>query len=270
MSVKSPWLTAFKHAALLAIGVAVIGALLAGLDAFGTPEKMARATGSLAFWIFLATLGTSAALQHGRKRLGLALGLITALVVGLVSTLWLFAILRRPEQPVLLSAAEQQPLRASSDGLRLCSGTLGFSVAVLPQEFEAVPELQSLLNQQLATHKGFAWVFQNKTDGQRIVVQVIKGVGRKEATFRGFAKGVSKSAANQPQVVTDNERLAWSEQGGEYVLSLRSPEAEAIDFRCLAPAASGHRPPLIVCVQTISAESTALTSYRTGLALKGC
>jgi hypothetical protein len=183
-----------KHGCLAALAVCLVGAVLGGLGVFPNAEKAGEATGAMAMWLFLSVVAASAAFQLGVRWAGIGCSVL-ATVIGLaVVGLWVFAIVLKPEKPVQLTAEEQGSLTLSSDRTRLCSVPLGFSLPVPdPDAFAPVPTIQARLNELLAAQNGFGWVYVEDNSGERVIVLLTKGLGRSEATFRGFAKGVGES-----------------------------------------------------------------------------
>lgn len=258
-----------RLAALVTGGLGATGALLAGFDLFANSQGVAEATGGALVLVFLAVLTAAAVHQGGYRRAGLLFGALAALLVAGVCGLWGVAIFHREERPVALSAAERDSLKASPAGDRLCSDPLGFSLPA-PAPLVAAPELQARTNATLAARQGFAWAFEDPATAERLMVFGAKGVGAQEETFRYFSQEISEGIIRRGRLSPTVRRLTWTDDRGEYELSLQSSDGLALDFRCLATSRSGHSPPLIVCAQTVSPSSDRLRGLRSGLALRGC
>ncbi len=267
-SEPTPRMRPLKHAALASLAVFLLGVLLGGAGVFTNPEKVGQVTGAMILWVFLAVLASSWAYQRGRRLMAGVVAALAILLVPGIAALWTVAALNGGEQIVPLSAAEQNSLKPSPDGARLCSSQLGFSFPA-PGPLTTAPAVQAQLNAALLQQHMYSWAFENSATGERLIVYATKGIGAKEASFRGFTRGFSKSISQQSKFIPGDRRFSWSPSMGEYQLSLSSPDG-ALDFRCLATSSSGHLPALIVCAQTVAASSQALAALRNGLKLNGC
>lgn len=266
---KPSRLRPFLHGFLAALAVGVVGAVLGGMGVFPNPDKAAEWTGGAAFWLFVAVAAASFASRAGVRWLGVGLvTLAAAICLGIVA-FWANGALhtREPEHPIELTAHEEY--LATSDHDRVCND-LGFSLP-MPESFSHYPDIQTPWNEQLAAQKAHDWAYAREDEpNERIFVVVSKGLGGSEESLAGFSRGLARSADKQSMFTKNAEHLTWSDDQGEYVLSLTSTNAFAIDFRCLGRAAVGNQPPLIVCVETVARRPDILKPVRAGLSLNGC
>ena len=266
---KPSRLRPFLHGGLAALVVCVIGAVLGGFGLFPNAQKAGEWTGGAAFWLFVAVVAASFALRAGVRWLGVGFVVLAAAICLGIVGFWANAALheRAPESPMQLTASEQ--FLASSDHGRVCNN-LGFSLPE-PEGFFEDSDLEKRLNEELAAQKAYGWAYVREDDtSERILVFVSKGLGASEESLAGFSRGLASSADKQSMFTKNGEHLSWSDDQGEYVLSLTSTNAFAIDFRCLARSDIGNQPPLIVCVETVARRADVLETVRAGLSLNGC
>jgi hypothetical protein len=167
-----------------------------------------------------------------------------------------------PSAPVFVALTD-----AEKDGLSLGGGWVrhrqfGFTIPV-GDKVDVAPQIQEAMNQQLGAVPGtFAWAFQHQTDGV-ILVYVAKGPGGDRETFSGLARGLGKGTAQHAATVLE-EVVQWDRGGREFRFAARMTDGQYTRVRCV-PSDPNRKPPYVVCVQTLTADSTGLADARSYL-----
>jgi len=156
-----------------------------------------------------------------------------------------------------LTDAERHGLELGADSIRHAS--LGFSIPNPGTDFTESPQLQARMDSGLVSHRDIAgWVL-SRTDGRaNVVLQVIKMPLLDERRFRGFIRGMRSSTDELKGSSVLSDTVLWEPPNGEYRLTVLNPPGIFIQTRCLARSRpDGH---FVVCVQTASADSSALAA----------
>lgn len=139
----------------------------------------------------------------------------------------------------------------------------------LPGTFGLVPEIQNEVNRHLAGLPGtFAWALQDPGRDEIILIYVAKGLGNDERDFRAMARGMSRGISKQAVQVFEDE-VRWDRRAREFRHAARLGDGSYAKMRCLPSPADRNppyvNPPYIVCVQTVSPDSTGLDDSRSHL-----
>ena len=174
------------------------------------------------------------------------------------------------EEIEALTAAERRRPETiiANDRARLCQPALEFSVPQ-PTGFNPAPALEAQLAANLKNYKEKnlgQWAFENSDTGQRLIIQVAKGVGKRESTFRAFTKGLRQGVEKTQGTEVESENVDWSGGRGEYEMKARV-NGNAIALRCISRGADNA---LTVCVMTPTGGGDPLASQRTGIRLTPC
>lgn len=168
----------------------------------------------------------------------------------------------RPARVVPLTDAEKQ-------GLYLSGGWVNHSefafVLPLGATWELVPEVQAEINSKLEGLPGmFAWALQNEKGDEVVVISIAKGFGDDKAEFRAMARGISRGAAKQGVQV--EESFQWNRGAKEFRYGIRLADGRFARTRCVPSQSEIIQ--YILCVQTLSPDSTGLDKVRDGLEIK--
>lgn len=252
--------------ALIAVGLlfaAAVALVVVGLQA--DANEVGRAACGDMFWIGAFTFVSSLLVQKKRYWWGAAFGL---LAVGVLGFYVFFAILgsrlAKQEVPVALTSLEAGDLAEVPGGShgRLCNEPLRFSVPT-PIGFEFVEGRNSAEDPT----QGFTWRYENTETHEMVLVTASKGIGGSKESFRGIAAGIKEGVEESPDMDLVSEQATWSGVGEVRITASTADEVE-LEFFCRASDALEVA--LVVCVQTISLDSSALAYIREGLALDGC
>ena len=174
-----------------------------------------------------------------------------------------------PAGPVFVALTD-----AEKEGLHLGGGWIrhskfDFTIPV-GDKVDPSPQIQDEMNRQLGAVPGvFAWAFEHQTDGV-ILLYVAKGPGDERETFSAFARGLGKGTGQHAAgVLEDVVRWGRDRAGREFRYAARLTNGEYTKVRCV-PGPSDRNPPYVnppyvVCVQTLSPDSTALDEARSYL-----
>jgi hypothetical protein len=259
---------ALLHGLVAMIVFVGLGMAFAGAGAFGeNPEKLAEAAGRQSGWAFLLALVASYGYQTGKRLLG---NLMLFLVAGLfVFQLYTFVHVARSRTDVdtpFTAAEGLRPALAGSGG-RLCQPVLALSFPAPGGGFAPSEALERQLDPKLHGVNLAQWIWEDPNTGERLILQVARGAGRDESTFRNFSAGVKKGIAKNATIL--EEDLRWSEGYGELNLSSFVGAAQ-LNTRCLGRGPEDDAPSIAACVQTITSSGKGLQQVRKGLSLGPC
>lgn len=169
----------------------------------------------------------------------------------------------RPAHVVPLTDAEKQGLNVSGGW----ANHRKFAFVVpLGGRWDFAPDVQTEINTKFEGMPGmFAWALQNERGDGFVVIYIAKGFGDNEAEFRAMARGISRGVAKQG-VPVQEDALQWSGRVKEFRHSVRSPDGRFAKTRCV-PSES-QLTPYILCIQTLSPDSTGLDNARNYLEIK--
>ena len=162
-----------------------------------------------------------------------------------------------PARAVPLTEAEKQGLHVSG-GWAQHSG-LGF-VLPLGGNWDHAPDIQKEINSNFADLPGaFAWALQPQNGDDYVLIFVAKGAGNDEAEFRAMARGIGRGVAKQAAQVLE-DALQWNRRVKEFRNAVRLPDGRYAGTRCVPSEST--RTPYILCVQTLSSDSSGLDDAR--------
>lgn len=168
----------------------------------------------------------------------------------------------RSARDVPLTDAEKEGLFVGGGWAR--HNQLAF-VVPLGGDWDFLPDVQTEINRTFAGMPGmFAWALQN-AKGEIVVIYVANGFGGDEAEFRAMARGISRGVGKQG-VQVQEEAVRWDRGGKEFRQAARIADGRFARTRCV-PSES-KRMPYILCVQTLSPDSTGLDQARNSLEIK--
>jgi hypothetical protein len=168
-----------------------------------------------------------------------------------------------PPAGVDLTESEKTDLDVSGGWVR--HRRFGFTLPV-GDKFALAPGLQNEMSQRRASLPGtFVWVLANDAGDRIITVFVAKGLGDDERAFRATARGIGTNLSKQAIQVFE-DAVQWNRRVKEFRHAVRLPNGLFVKSRCL-PASKDRNPPYInpsyiVCVQTLSQDSTDLDDAR--------
>lgn len=169
----------------------------------------------------------------------------------------------QPRPAVTLTASEKQGLRVSGGWAR--HSDFAF-VLPLGGKWDHAPDIQNEINGKLADLPGtFAWALQPENGDGYVVIFVAKGAGNDEPEFRAMARGISRGAGKQGVEVLE-DALQWSRRAKEFRHAIRLADGRYAKTRCV-PSES-ERTPYIICVQTLSPDSSSLDHARDHLTIR--
>ena len=259
---------ALLHGLVALVVFVGLGMAFAGAGALGeNTEKLAEAAGKQSGWAVVLTFVASYGFQTGKRLLGnLMLFLVAALFV---FQLYMFVHVARnlTDVDAPFTAAEGlRPALAGSGG-RLCQSALALSFPAPGDDFAPAEALERQLDPKLRGVNLAQWIWEDQHAGERLIIQVARGAGRDESTFRNFAAGVKKGIAKNATIL--EEDLRWSEGYGEFNLSSFVGAAQ-LNTRCLGRGPEDDAPSIAACVQTITSSDKGLQQVRKGLSLGPC
>jgi hypothetical protein len=165
-------------------------------------------------------------------------------------------------EPVFVALTDDEKQGLSLGGGWVRHREFGFTIPV-GDKVVVAPEIQGEMNRELAGVPGtFSWAFEHETDGV-ILVYVAKGPGGDREGFSGFTRGVGKGTARQADAVLE-EAERWDGGVREFRFGARLKDGQYTKVRCV-PSDPNRQPPYIVCVQTITVDSSALSDARSYL-----
>ena len=167
-----------------------------------------------------------------------------------------------PAAPVFLELTD-----AEKEGLRLSGGWIRHSQFdfTLPvgDRIDPSPQIQDEMNRQLGAVPGtFLWAFEDRSGGI-ILVYVAKGPGSDRETFSALARGLGKGTSQHAAAVLEDV-VRWDRGGREFRYAARLTDGQYTKVRCV-PGPPDRNPPYVVCVQTLSPDSTGWDEARSHL-----
>lgn len=168
-----------------------------------------------------------------------------------------------PAVAVDLTESEKQSLSVSGGWVR--HSTFGFVVPV-GDKFGLAPGLQDEMNRRRTSLPGtFVWALANDAADRIIIVFIAKGLGDDERAFRSMTRAVGASTGTQAVRVLEDV-VRWDRRAREFRHGVHLSNGLYVKTRCLPAAADRNPPyinvPYIVCVQTLSRDSTDLDDAR--------
>jgi len=172
-----------------------------------------------------------------------------------------------PAAPVFLELTD-----AEKEGLRLSGGWIRHSQFdfTLPvgDKIDPSPQIQDEMNRQLGAVPGtFLWAFEDRSGGI-ILVYVAKGPGSDRETFSALARGLGKGTSQHAAAVLEDV-VRWDRGGREFRYAARLTDGQYTKVRCVPGPPDRNppyvNPPYVVCVQTLSPDSTGLDEARSHL-----
>jgi hypothetical protein len=147
---------------------------------------------------------------------------------------------------------------------------------ILPvgDKFGLAPGLQDEMNRRRASLPGtYVWALANSSGDRIITVFVAKGLGEDERAFRSIARAIGTSTAQRAgRVLEDVVRWDRRWRAREFRHGVRLSDGLYVKTRCIPAAADRNPPyvnvPYIVCVQTLSRDSTDLDEARSYLKVR--
>lgn len=165
------------------------------------------------------------------------------------------------------------------DSTRWWHPQLSFSVPNPGAGFETSPLLQGVYDEVLkeadANGRMFIWAFAEPRTREVVLIQVFNNgtLGRDEEGMHEFADGMREARTEDTQSgnelmvgTTMEDTLVWTPETREYRFALHLANGLFTKTRCVASGPTRAKP-LVVCVDTVSADSTGLDAFRRGLAL---
>ena len=144
-------------------------------------------------------------------------------------------------------------------GQKICHSSVPFQLLLSSSTFALLPELsRERPNLRM-------WVWEEDSTGERVLVQVMKLATTSPADFERFIRGVKSSAPGE--LLGESVDVASVPYSAD--LSFSFQNGARFDQRCLAQGAS-RRHSWIVCVGTVSADSSGLQEVRESLQLSSC
>jgi hypothetical protein len=264
------WKKGILHGLAVIVVFMVLGMIFAATGAFGDDAgKIGEQAGGQMFLASLLAIVASYGFQTEKKGLG-------AVMLGLVGLLLVYQIVgfiriaRDQADSAPLTAAERQRPAPARSQTRLCHPALGFSFPDPGPSFGVSEALEERSGAADTPANLGQWMWENEDTGERILVQVIKGVGRTESSFRDFAAGLKRGFTKNGRASIETESLQWNAGRGEFNLTASAPNGAHVESRCLARGPQGYRPPIAVCVQTIVGTGDPLREIRAGLDVVAC
>jgi len=243
------------HAALVAVVFAIaIGVTAAALQR--DSEAAGRLAGRLVFVVGPLGFLASYLFQRGRKLL--AAGLVV--VVWSAIPVFLFIAARHLE----VTDAEKKHLDVFSDSIR--HRDFGFSLPNPGTSFQLValpPAMAAMLANEPVGRESFVWLFRNEDSSEVVMVFVLKALNTvDEHTFRAFTHGLRGRLVSVKDAQILEDTLVWVSGVHEYRLGIRMRSGMYGKMRCVASLSA---PPVCVCAQTWTSDSTGLDFVRAGL-----
>jgi hypothetical protein len=168
-----------------------------------------------------------------------------------------------PAAAVDLTDSEKENLSLIGGWVR--HSTFSFTLPV-GDKFDLAPSLQSEMNRRRASLPGtFVWALANDAGDRIITVFVAKGLGDDERAFRSMTRAVGTSTGKQAARVLEDV-LRWDRRAREFRHGVRLSGGLYVKTRCLPSSSTWNAPYInpsyIVCVQTLSPDSTDLDDAR--------
>jgi hypothetical protein len=162
-----------------------------------------------------------------------------------------------------LTDAEKQNLSVIGGWVR--HRTFSFTLPV-GDKFALAPGLQNEMNRRRASLPGtFVWALANDAGDRSITVFVAKGLGDDERTFRGMTRAIGASTSKQAGRVLEDV-VRWDRRAREFRHGVHLSSGLYVKTRCLPSSSTWNTPYInpsyIVCVQTLSPDSTDLDDAR--------
>jgi hypothetical protein len=162
-----------------------------------------------------------------------------------------------------LTDVEKQDLSVGGGWVR--HSTFSFTLPV-GDKFALAPGLQNAMNQRRASLPGtFVWALANDAGDRIITVFVAKGLGDDERMFRGMTHAIGISTSKQMGRVLE-DTVRWDRRVREFRHGIHLSGGPYVKTRCLPSSSTWNTPYInpsyIVCVQTISPDSTDLDAAR--------
>jgi hypothetical protein len=201
------------------------------------------------------------------KAMGLALIVIVSIFVGRR------LIPAAPPPPIApavdLTEAEKENLSVVGGWVR--HRTFSFTLPV-GDKFGLAPGLQNVMNERRASLPGtFVWALANDAGDRIITVFVAKGLGDDERAFRGMTRAIGTSTGKQAGRVLEDV-VRWDRRAREFRHGIHLSSGLYVKTRCLPSSSTWNapyvNPSYIVCVQTLSPDSTDLDIDNARLHLK--
>jgi len=168
---------------------------------------------------------------------------------------------RANSRQAVITDKERRGLDVGRDSIK--HGALGFALPNPDGHFVRDTALESRVRTGARiTSEMAAWVFQDTTHGQVLLVQVIKLPALNEASFRAFARGM-RGGIGKSTVLMDS--VTWTASDRSYRLALRSTAGAYVLMRCL-PQLKQHAE-LVVCVQITAADSVGVAAVPDALTI---
>lgn len=271
------WGKALLHALIVTFLFVAIGQGFSMIEAVPNPGRAGEASVLRLVLVFGIALAASFGLQTGRAWL-LFPGVCALLVLlGLqVHAFLTVALDQTTFEPAPLTADERRrpETRIVDDKARICQNALGFYLPY-PSDFQPLTQLEDKLNRKLKKENPNIgqWAYANYETGEQLLIITAKDVGKTEANFRAFVRGVRSAAKDDPTVELGEDDLKWSDGQGEYTLSAVVQGTVQVDMRCLSRPGGGLASTLVVCAETATqseGNEDALEKVRNGLHLLPC
>jgi hypothetical protein len=166
--------------------------------------------------------------------------------------------------PTLLSDAERKDLVVTENGL--VHPAFGFAAPHPGPGFISDSARQRQMNDRLApARRMFVWAFTREDSSGLAVIQVTKG-GAGERWFRDFAKGMRNGVISSGTRTVLEDSLIREADRAEFRFAIQDSSGVFTKRRCLA--SDGERAKaFVVCAMTMTAEPTALDSFREQLSV---
>lgn len=264
------WKKGILHGLAVIVVFMALGTIFAATGAFGDDAgKVGEQAGGQMVLAFLLAVAASYGFQTEKKGLGtVMLGLVGLLLVRQI--FGFIQIARDKADSAPLTVAEKQRPALSGSQSRFCHPALGFSFPDPGPDFAVSEDLEEKLRSADTPANLNRWIWENSDTGERILVQVIKGVGRTESSFRDFTAGLKRGFTKNGRVSIQTESLQWNAVRGEFNLTASLANGVYVESRCLSRGPQGYRPPIAVCVQTIAGTGDPLRKIRAGLEVAAC
>jgi hypothetical protein len=168
-----------------------------------------------------------------------------------------------PPSAVELTEAEKENLSVIGGWVR--HSTFSFTLPV-GDKFSPAPGLQNEMNRRRASLPGtFVWALANAAGDRVITVFVAKGLGDDERAFRGITRAIGTSTGERAGRVLENV-VRWDRRTREFRHGVHLSSGLYVRTRCLPSSSTWNAPYInpsyIVCVQTLSPDSTDLDDAR--------
>lgn len=199
------------------------------------------------------------------SRRGVALALVLAIPILARAAIQAFSSPPDLAEGLPLTEPEKQGLELS--GGRLRHSQFGFDLP-LDSGFAPDPAIQDQLNQRLVElPEAFIWARRHRERHQLLLILVAKGAGDDDATaFRALARSIRSGVGDQAGDVIE-DHVEWSRRAKEFRYTAALLAGGYVKVRCL-PSDAARAEPYIVCVQTLTADSSGLEEARDSLQVR--